>query len=224
MSYHQNILFDLDGTLTDPGEGIINSTLYALRHLGIEGDPAFLRRYFIGPPLLDSFMKYYGLSATRALEAVELYREYYRERGIFENKLYPGIADLLKTLKLAEKKPALATSKPTVFAREILAYFQIERFFDKQLIIGSYLDGRRSAKAEVIGAVLSLLGEAGKNAVMVGDRKFDILGAQANGLDSIGVTYGYGEKQELETAGATYLVSSVAELGALLLKNDGSDG
>ncbi|HHW12753.1 MAG TPA: HAD family hydrolase [Firmicutes bacterium] len=214
MSY-QYILFDLDGTLTDPGVGIINSVRYALRKFGLDGDPEFLRR-FVGPPLMDSFMKYYGFDEEKAREAVAYYREYYGPRGIFENRLYPGIPELLRGLVDRGKQLALATSKPTVFARQVLAHFQIDRYFADDLIIGSYLDGQRTKKAEVIATVLALLPPEKEKAVMVGDRQFDVEGAKANGIAAIAVTYGYGEPAELEAAGPTHIAHTVPELLALL--------
>ena len=214
MSY-QYILFDLDGTLTDPGVGIINSVRYALKQYGLDGDPKFLRR-FIGPPLIDSFIKYYGFDEVKAREAVAYYREYYGPRGIFENQLYPGIPKLLQTLFERGKKLALATSKPTVYARQILAHFQIDRYFAEELLIGSYLDGRRTKKAEVIAAALALLPPEKAKTVMVGDRKFDVVGARANGIAAIAVTYGYGERAELEAAGPTHFAHTVPELLAIL--------
>ncbi|MBA2132976.1 HAD family hydrolase [Capillibacterium thermochitinicola] len=214
MSY-QYILFDLDGTLTDPGVGIINSVRYALRKFGLDGDPEFLRR-FVGPPLMDSFMKYYGFDEEKAREAVAYYREYYGPRGIFENRLYPGIPELLRALVDRGKQLALATSKPTVFARQVLAHFQIDRYFADDLIIGSYLDGQRTKKAEVIATVLALLPPEKEKAVMVGDRQFDVEGAKANGIAAIAVTYGYGEPAELEAAGPTHIAHTVPELLALL--------
>lgn len=215
MTY-QYILFDLDGTLTDPGVGIVNSVLYALRRYGIEGDPQFLRR-FVGPPLINSFMEFYGFTEEQAREAVEYYREYYRVRGIFENRLYPGIPELLAALTERGKKLALATSKPTVFARQVLAHFQIDCYFAEELIVGSYLDGRRTEKAEVIAAVLALLPPEREKVVMIGDRKYDVAGARANGIAAIGVTYGYGDQAELEEAKPAALVHSVPELGQFLL-------
>jgi len=218
VSHYRFIMFDLDGTLTDPGEGIINSTLFALARFGIQEDPLKLKR-FIGPPLIDSFMRYYGFNEEKARKAVEFYRVYYREKGIFENHLYPGISGLLKTLTERGKILVLATSKPTVFARQILEHFEIARYFEEELVVGSYLDGRRAVKAEVIRTALLLLGGDGENTVMVGDRKFDILGAKANAIDSIGVTFGYGEQDEIELAGPTQMAHSVEELGELLVGN-----
>ena len=215
MAY-QYILFDLDGTLTDSGVGIINSVRYALRHYGIEGDPQSLRR-FVGPPLINSFMEFYGFSEEQAREAVEFYREYYRARGIFENCLYPGIPELLAALMKRGKKLALATSKPTVFARQILNHFQLHPYFMEELVIGSYLDGRRTRKDEVIVAVLALLPPEKEKIVMVGDRKYDVEGAQANGIAAIGVTYGYGEPAELEKARPEQIARTVADLFTLLL-------
>jgi phosphoglycolate phosphatase len=212
---YQYILFDLDGTLTDPGVGIINSVRYALHQYGLDGDPEFLRR-FIGPPLIDSFMEYYGFTEEQAREAVEYYREYYRTSGIIENQVYPGIPQLLKTLDERGKKLVLATSKPTAFARQVLAHFQIDRYFADKLVIGSYLDGRRTNKAEVIAAALALLPPEKEKTVMVGDRKFDIEGARANGIAAIAVTFGYGERAELEAAGPTYFAHTVPELLAML--------
>lgn len=215
MAYHY-ILFDLDGTLTDPGAGIVNSVLYALRHYGIEGDREFLRR-FVGPPLFDSFIEFYGFTEEQAREAVEYYREYYRVQGIFENRLYPGIPELLAKLTEQGKILAVATSKPTVFARQILAHFQIDHYFAAEMVVGSYLDGRRIKKAEVIGAVLALLPPEREKIVMVGDRKYDVEGARANGIAAIGVTYGYGERSELEKAQPDQIVHSVPELLNFLL-------
>lgn len=212
---YQYILFDLDGTLTDPGVGIINSVRYALQQYGLDGDPEFLRR-FIGPPLVDSFMEYYGFDEAKAKEAVAYYREYFGPRGIFENQLYPGIPELLQTLVERGKKLALATSKPTVYARQILTHFQLDRYFAEEMIVGSYLDGRRTLKSEVIATVLALLPPEKDKAVMVGDRKFDIDGARANGIAAIAVTYGYGERAELEAAGPTHFAATVPELLALL--------
>ena len=177
-------------------------------------------RRFVGPPLIDSFMKYYGFSEKQAREAVKRYREYFREKGVFENQIYEGIPELLSVLKEQDKKLAIATTKPTVFARQVLEYFQIEHYFEDNLIIGSYLDGRRTVKAELVGAVLDLLSTDDGRLVMVGDRKYDMIGAKTHSIDSIGVTYGYGEEEEITLAEPTYIAHSVDELSALLTREN----
>lgn len=214
MHKYRYILFDLDGTLTDPGKGIINSLIYALEHFGIKGNPQLLRR-FIGPPLIDSFMRYYDFSESRAKKAIDYYREYFRRRGIFENTVYPGIPGLLKSLKAQGRILAVATTKPTVFARQILEHFEISPYFNRELIVGSFLDGRRTEKAEIISAVLKRFEGDKSPKIMIGDRKYDILGAKANNIDTIGVTYGYGDKEEIELTKPTLIVDSVSELTCL---------
>lgn len=211
----KTVLFDLDGTLTDPEEGIVNSIVYALGFLGIkETDRASLRR-FIGPPLKRAFMGEYGMSDSEAAFALQKYREYFSERGIFENRLYDGIGSFLAALKEEGKTVALATSKPTVFAEKILSHFGLSRYFDRTA--GSELDGTRSDKAEVISHALGLLGNPDRRgAVMVGDRLHDVEGAKKEGLYSIGVLYGFGSRAELTGAGADALAESVDELLSLL--------
>lgn len=216
MERKNYILFDLDGTLTDPGEGIINSLLFSLKHFDIEGKPETLRK-FIGPPLLDSFMKYYGFDEKTAQEAIKYYRQYFHEKGVLQNYAYPGIAELLKTLKKQEKRLAIATTKPTVYALQVLKHFHFDSYFKKDWVVGSFLDGRRTDKAELIKTALSLLNGDLNSTVMVGDRKFDIVGAKAAGIKTIGVTYGYGDKEELEKTGADKIVASVQDLSKLLL-------
>ncbi|NMB39701.1 MAG: HAD family hydrolase [Firmicutes bacterium] len=211
------IIFDLDGTLTDPGEGIINSLIYALKHFGIKGDPQVLRK-FIGPPLIDSFMKYYNFNEKQAKEAIRFYRRRFHDKGVFENYVYPGIPELLQTLTAQGKKLAIATTKPTIYAVQVLEHFGIDSYFEQELVVGSYLDGSRTNKAELISTVIKRLGGDNKSKVMVGDRKYDILGAKANDIDVIGVTYGYGEKKEIELAEPTWIVDSVSSLKKLLVK------
>ncbi len=211
----RHILFDLDGTLTDSAEGVTRSVQYALKMYGIEASLEELRS-FVGPPLHWSFENSYGFSKTKAFQAVEYYREYYREKGIFENKLYPDITEMLDTLVKSGAILYVATSKPTVFAQQVLQHFNIDRFFTT--IAGSNLDGTRVDKSEVIDFVLSNNGDIVKNrAVMVGDRKHDIIGARTCGLESVAVTYGYGSPTELTTAEPTFMVNSVGELSELLL-------
>jgi phosphoglycolate phosphatase len=210
-----HILFDLDGTLTDSVEGVTRSVQYALQMYGIEASSEELRS-FVGPPLHWSFENNYGFSKSKALQAVEYYREYYREKGIFENRLYPNITEMLDALLKRGADLYVATSKPTVFALQVLQYFKIDRYFTT--IAGSNLDGTRVDKSEVIDFVLSNNEDIDKNrAVMVGDRKHDIIGARTCGLGSIAVTYGYGSPIELTTAEPTFIVRSVEELSELLL-------
>ena len=210
------ILFDLDGTLTDPALGITNSVAYALEKMGITPPQRQELLKFIGPPLAGSFEKYYGLSKEDSYRAVDIYREYFAPKGIFENTVFEGIPEMLKKLKAAGKTVALATSKPTVFADKILKHFNLFDFFD--LTVGSKLDGTLTDKAEVVRVVLERLGVTDKaTAVMVGDRSHDIVGGAKNGLKTVGVTFGYGSKTELSDAKATKIVNSVAELEELLL-------
>lgn len=206
-------LFDLDGTITDTGEGIMKSAQYALDAFGIHEEPEEHLRRFVGPPLDDSFREFYGLSERQAWDAVEKYRERYREKGVFESPLYPGIGELLAELS-QRAAVCLATSKPLHFAGQIVEMRGIDRHFTVK--IGANMDGTMTDKAQVIGEVLRQLGNPPKaEVIMIGDRRQDILGAKAQGVESIGVGYGYAEEGELEAAGATYTVSTVAELKKL---------
>lgn len=210
------ILFDLDGTLTDPGEGITNSVAHALKKLGIPVPERRALYKFIGPPLYQSFMDFYGLDRQKALEAVEFYREYYRDRGIWENEVYAGIPELLARLKGAGKRLLVATSKPENFALQILEHFDLRQYFDR--VAGSTLDSSRVEKADVIRYALEQEGIApGPSVVMVGDREHDVLGARKAGLDCIGVLFGYGDAPELQKAGAARIAATVEELAGLLL-------
>lgn len=203
------ILFDLDGTLTESGIGITRSVAHSLRKFGIEEpDQARLDR-FVGPPLIDSYMRYYGFSREQAVQAVEYYREYYAVTGIFENRVYDGVETMLQALNDAGKICVLATSKPEHYAVQILEHFGLARYF--ACVAGATMDEKRTNKADVIAYALEKVGKSGK-AVMVGDRKHDIEGAKAHDLDSIGVLYGYGSREELETAGATYLAETAEEI------------
>ena len=208
---YQYIFFDLDGTLTDPGIGITNSVMYALKKWNIEvADRSELYK-FIGPPLVDSFEKYYGFSKEEAEQAVVYYREYFREKGLYENTIYDGSEKLLSDLKASGKKVVLATSKPQELAEIILKHFQIDRYFD--VVAGATMDGTRSKKTDVILYALAACGVEDKSqVVMVGDREHDIIGAKNAGLDSIGVLCGYGDREELETAGATHVVEKIEDV------------
>ncbi|MEG1541521.1 MAG: HAD family hydrolase, partial [Oscillospiraceae bacterium] len=208
MKKYDYIFFDLDGTLSNSAPGIINSVLYALEKMNLPvGDRAQLKK-FVGPPLSESFSRYYGLTPEEAGLAVKHFREYYQAHGIIENEMYPGIDTLLEKLKAGGKRLVVATSKPEPFAKKILARYGIDGYFD--FIAGSTLDETRVRKAEVITYALNACEISDKSrVVMVGDREHDIIGALANGLDTIGVLYGYGDRAELEAAGATYIVENV---------------
>ena len=208
------VLFDLDGTVADNGEGICKSAQYALDWFGIHHEPVENLRRFVGPPLQESFQVLYGVSPEEAKVAVEKYRERYRVKGVYENKLYPGIPALLEELS-RRAVVCLATSKPEVFSRKILEMGGVLPYFTRA--VGSELDGRRTDKAEVIQEVLRQLGNPDRaQAVMVGDRKHDILGARACGVESIGVEYGFAPERELEEAGADHIVPTVEALRGLL--------
>ncbi len=209
-----DILFDLDGTLTDPMVGITKSVQYALRFFGIQENSLEKLTPFIGPPLKGSFQKFYGFSEEQAEEALQKYREYFSEKGILENKVYEGIPALLEGLKQAGKRIYLATSKPEIYATRILKHFDLMPYFD--FIGGSLLDGGRVEKPEVIRYVLEERGIKKEKAVMVGDRCFDIEGARSNGVLALGVLYGYGSQEELTGAGADFLAQTVSELQEIL--------
>ena len=204
-------LFDLDGTLTDPGIGITNSVMYALEKFDIHVSDRKELYPFIGPPLVDSFRKYFGFDEKQALQAVEYYREYFREDGIFENAVYEGIPEMLSELKSRDAKVALATSKPYEFSVRILDHFDLHQYFD--FVGAATMDGRISRKADVISHLIDKLGENEKSSIlMIGDRDQDIDGAKANGLQSAGVLWGYGSREELMDAGADYIVSAPSDI------------
>ncbi|EMB57086.1 HAD family hydrolase [Streptococcus mutans] len=213
---YQTILFDLDGTLTNPALGITNSLAYALEKFNIEvTDKKELYR-FIGPPLQDSFENFYHFSKEDSLKAVDFYRDYFRHKGLYENEVYQGIPDLLERLKAQGKKLLVATSKPEGFARQILKHFELFDYFD--LVAGANMDGSRRLKGDVIAHALTSAQIADpSSAIMIGDRKHDIIGAKENGLDAIGVLYGFGNREELKKAGATYIATNVEELQGRLL-------
>lgn len=211
------ILFDLDGTLTDPKEGITTSVQYALKAFGIEESDKDKLTPFIGPPLKDSFMEFYGFSEKQAEEAIAKYREWFKPTGIFQNAIYPGIPEMLKELKARGKVLAVASSKPQVFVEKILEHFGIREYFS--VIVGSELDGTRGRKEEVVEEALRQLGGTEKlHTVMVGDRCYDIQGGQQHGLRTIGVSFGYAKEGELEEAGADEVADTVEELRRLLLQ------
>lgn len=211
----QQILFDLDGTLTDPMIGITKSVQYALRAYGIQVERLEDLCPFIGPPLRDSFMKYYGFDPDQATEAIWKYREYFSVTGLYENKEYAGIKEMLAALRDAGKKLYVATSKPELFAKKILEHFQMAEYFT--FIGGASMDETRVKKGDVIGYVLeeNQITDLSQ-VVMVGDREHDVIGAKEAGIESVGVLYGYGSREELEEAGANEIVSTVEELRNLL--------
>lgn len=210
------LLFDLDGTLTDPEEGITKSVQYALHGFGIEVSDRSKLTPFIGPPLKDSFMEYYDFSWEQAGEGIKKYREYFSSRGWKENKVYPGIPEMLRELKEAGYRLMVATSKPEVFAVRILDYFELSQYFE--LIGGADLEETRVRKGDVIRYVLEQAKIEDKESVlMVGDRKHDCIGAEEAGVECAGVLYGYGSREEMEGVKSCYLASSVEELRDFLL-------
>lgn len=212
------LLFDLDGTLTDPKEGICRSVQYALHAFGIEEPDIDKLEPFIGPPLMDSFMEFYGMTKERAAEAVVKYRERFSVTGWSENIVYEGVPHMLKSLRDAGYVLAVASSKPTVFVERILTHFGLRDAFS--VVVGSELDGRRTGKDEVIGEALrQLFAEQGdEDLLMIGDRKFDVEGAHALGIRCVGVTYGYAQPGELTEAQADFLAASPNKLLELLLE------
>lgn len=210
------LLFDLDGTLTDPEEGITKAVQLALAHFGIQVEDRTSLRPFIGPPLWDQFQEYAGLSAEQSDEAVKVFRQYYLEKGVYENREYDGIRQMLGALKCAGYRLYVATSKPETTAGIVMKYFGFTDYF--AYVAGADLEGTRVRKADVIRYLLEKEGIADPGeAVMIGDRKHDILGAKEVGMESIGVLYGYGSREELEEAGAGRIATSVEELEEYLL-------
>jgi len=214
------LLFDLDGTLTDPKAGICTCVQYALASFGIKEPDIEKLTPFIGPPLKDSFMQFYGMDGQQAEDAVAKYRERFQDTGIFENELYDGVQKMLEKLNSRGMVLAVASSKPTVFVERILEHFHIRKYF--KVVAGSELDGTRTGKSEVVAEALRQLFPEQpvekENVYMIGDRKFDVEGARAIGVESVGVTYGYGGMEELRRAKADYIVRSVEELQEFLLR------
>ena len=213
------LFFDLDGTLTDPYEGITKSVEIALNKFGIFVESRQELKCFIGPPLNECFMQKYNLSESDSFLAVDYFREYFRDTGIFENELFEKIPQLLSDLKNYGYKLVVATSKPTVFAERILEHFDIKKYFTA--VYGSELNGMRVKKSDVIKyAIENIRPEDKDGIVMIGDREHDILGAKQSGLISVGVLWGYGSFEELQNAGADYITADVEDLERLLLSKD----
>lgn len=208
--HYQNILFDLDGTLTDPREGITRSVQHALAQLGIDEPDLQALEHFIGPPLLQCFMQTYGFDEATAWQAVHHYRERFGEVGLYENRLFDGVGELLELLLMQNRSLYIATSKPRVFAVEIARHFDFARHF--KVIYGSELDGTRTDKVELIGHLLAQENLAASSTLMIGDRKHDLIGARRNCLAVAAVGYGFGSREELQAEAPTYHFQTLAEL------------
>ena len=213
---YKYIFFDLDGTLTDPQEGITNCVKYALESFGIDETNYSNLMRFIGPPLVYSFSEYYGFDEEKSLKAVAKYRERFATVGLFENKVYDGIYDILQKLTDSGHVLALATSKPKVFADRIMAKYRLRPYF--KIICGSELDGTRNDKNEVIEYAIAKLGCDREKVIMVGDRKHDIIGAKKCNIASCGVRFGYAEENELEEAGADFIAETLDDLLPILMQ------
>lgn len=211
MDNRKLILFDLDGTLTDPGLGITNAIIYALKNWNIEVEDRSTLYPFIGPPLVESFQKFYGFTPEQAQEALLKYREYFSETGLYENEVYEDIPELLETLKSAGFLLGVATSKPEEYSIRILEHFGLLEYFD--FISGATMDEKRVKKSEVIAYAIDHFAIDNKdNIIMVGDREHDVIGAHENGLRCIGVLYGYGDEPELLEAGAEFIADTVDDI------------
>lgn len=208
----KTILFDLDGTLTDSGEGIINCAILALNHFGLPVPDRETLRVFVGPPLDETFIKF-GVPADKTDEAIAVYRSRYTTVGKFENIPYPGVEELLQTLKNKGHSLCVATSKPEHMSVEILEHFHLAKYFDH--ICGATLDGSRSKKADIITYLLEKTGGA-ENTVMVGDTSYDVIGAKAHGMPAIGVSWGYGKVADMEAEGAAAIAYTMDQLLQLL--------
>lgn len=215
MTY-KNLIFDLDGTLIEPKTGITRAIVYALKHYGIEipeSDYDSLTP-FIGPPLTESFSRYFGFDDTKAREAVEKYREYYSVTGLFECSVYPGIPELLMQLQQAGLPVYLATSKPQIFAETLLKHLELDHYF--ALIAGSTLDHTRDQKSQVLDWLLSQEHLKPEDCLMIGDRHYDVEGARACGIDTVAVGYGYGSREEFDHCAPAYQSETVEALSELL--------
>ncbi|EOO16701.1 MULTISPECIES: HAD family hydrolase [Bacillus cereus group] len=215
---YTTFLFDLDGTVTDPKKGIVNSVLYVLEKVGIEELHVSELDSFIGPPIQQSFVERYNMNEGEVERAVFYFREYLKQRGLLENSVYEGIPNLLKQLKDTGNRLFIATSKPTIFARQVIEHFQLTNYFED--IIGSNLNGTRIKKEEIIAHILQQNEGLNKEeVVMIGDRKHDIIGANHNGIASIGVLYGYGSENELIEVSATHIAKDIEELHHFCIEN-----
>ena len=209
---YKAIMFDLDGTLTESGEGITKSVQYALEKIGRPEPDLEKLKVFVGPPLLDQFMKYADTDEETARQAVAFYRERYGVTGIYENSVYPGIPELLEELRRKGYLLAVASSKPENYVNQVLDYFHLSGYFD--VIVGSEMNGNRTRKAQVIEETLERLKLSGhrNQVLMVGDKEHDVLGAREAGVECVAVSYGYGTMEELEAANPLRIVDSAKEL------------
>lgn len=211
MKRYDIIIFDLDGTLSNSGEGITKSVQYALEKMGIIEENLDDLRHFVGPPMKEEMMRSYHFTEEQAAKAVRIYRERYTPIGIYETSLYNGVDELLKQIKKSGKVIALATSKPQAMAEEVLKYLKIDTYFD--FVMGADMIGGKQSKEEVLNALFDILPEKDRTKMlMVGDTKYDVAGAKAVYIDCIGVSYGYGDKQEMLDDGAVTVVDTPLEL------------
>ena len=214
MSKYDYILFDLDGTLTDSGPGIMNGFEYSLGKMGVEYPGRDYLKQFVGPPLGDSFEKTLGFSPEDAAKGIAFYREYYADKGVYENDVYPGVFELLDKLKASGKKMIVATTKAELMANVVMDHFGLRKYFD--LMVASNNTDRKN-KIDVLKYAIENGNVDTAKAVMIGDRFYDVTGALHFGIDSVGLLYGYGSRQELEDAGATYIAETVENLSEILL-------
>ena len=214
--HYPTILFDLDGTLTDPREGITRSIQFALARLGIDEPDITRLEHFIGPPLLQAFMQFYGFDEAKAWEAVNFYRERFKVTGLYENRVFDGVFELLDTLAGQNRTLYIATSKPWVFAREIARHFDVARYF--KVIYGSELNGTRTDKVELIAHLLAEEGLDPAQTLMIGDRKHDLIGGTRNGLDVAAVGYGFGSREELSAEAPAWHFETLEEMHQAFLQ------
>lgn len=210
LDRYKYLLFDLDGTLVDTGEGIINSVFYCAEKLNIPNVTYDVAKQFVGPPLVESFIKHFGFDKEKATLCAKTFREYYAKKGKFECQLYDKISDVLYELKSSGFVLFVATSKPTVFATEILNKLQISQYFKE--IVGSNLDNTRSKKVEIINYIIDKYKCNRIECLMIGDKNSDINGAKQAGIDSLGVLYGYGDYKEITESLPTYIINNIIEL------------
>jgi len=216
MNKYKYVFWDLDGTISDSAPGIVNSVSYALEHMGTKITDRRILKRFVGPPLAESFDEYFGYSPEQIESAVKYFREYFESKGIDENTMYEGVEELLIKLRDSGYICVVATSKPEPFARVILKRYGIDKYF--HYIAGSTIDETRTKKDEVIAYALETCKITDKSqVVMIGDRSHDVVGAAKNGLDCIGVLYGYGDRPELEGAGVIAIAADLNELASILI-------
>ena len=214
---YKYLFFDLDGTLNKSGEGIMRCAQHTLRHFGIEIEDLNTLLPFVGPPLEDSFRDLYHLDNTQVEEALDIYAQRYAQLGAYEAELYPGILNLLDELRKSGKTIIIATSKKITMTLKVTKHFGLDQYVD---FIGARDDeGKRHTKADVIRYIIDQMQIKDlKDCVMIGDRKYDMIGAEETGMDAIGVLYGYGDREELEAHHATYIAEDIAELKKLLIE------